>query len=410
MSMIIAPGRFGVAVPPPQRIASARHTANIPVSNPMSWNTEFIDQINAYDAAQPTRLTMQSAGLARFASNRFSGSAAGGLQQLKNGAVFHGMGQQRQRISGSFCGTNVQSAPVEVNAADYFTTYQYEGTADANAYSWQGVEILDPSLKGAQLRKSANQAYSAATLTLATWDTEVYDVAGYHDNVTNPGRITIPVTGLYRLSCNLLITSTTYAWGYMTVNGAVVAGCPQVSHDLDCDLLNMTSAPMQLTAGDYVEVFFRTNVGGSLFASEQTWFAIEKVDPTIKRCLVYPTVAQNATTGAPTINFGAEAYDTDGMFDAATNAQRLYVPAGCTEARLTMNLSTAWNGGKIEPNAFFAGKQSGQLLSSSHSHFVNALGLWVPVSPGDYAVATFYAVNTRAMTLGVSSWLCLEAR
>lgn len=410
--MIIPPGivASGSRFMPLTGVASARHTGTVAVSNPMSWNTEFRDQIGAYAAGQPTRFTLTQNAIIRMATNRFSISRIGQLYHLKNAANFNGMGHQRSRTSVNYTGTNIMSAPVEALTNDYFTSTQNEGTAEANTFSWHGIEVIPSALKGALVNRNSNQAYAAGTATTVEWNNEVYDYGGYHDNAVNPSRITIPVTGVYRLSCNVVVNATTYAWGWMRVNGAIVAGCPQVSHDLDCDLLNMCSAPMELNAGDYVDVVIQSNAAGNIGANHQTWFAIELVDPAIKRCLIYPTAAQNVTTGNPVINYGAETYDTAAMFNAGTNAQRIYIPSGCTEARITMNLGCAWNGGKVEPSAYHSAAGSGNVMATSHSHCVNALGLWVPVTPGDYVQSQFYAVNTRGLNTGVSSWLCVEAR
>ena len=407
MSMVINPYSF--APPPYLGFASAKGSGNIGVSSPMSWNQEHYDGLNAYNSGQPTRLTVQNACLARISSQRFSTSQIGQLQHQKNGASFDGMGRSRSRTNVNFTGTAISSAPVVLAANDYLTTNQLEGTGDAGS-TWHGVEVIDSAFQGALVNRSSNQAYSAATMTTVQWNQEVYDTGGYHDNSTNPSRFTIPANGVYRISCNILVNASTYAWGRMKVNGTVIVGCPQTSHDLDCDYINLVSAPLVLTAGDYVEVEIQTNLAGNIGAGNDTWFAIEKVDPSIKRCLIYGTGAQNVTTANPFINFNTEAYDTAAMFDSAVNAQRIYVPAGCTQARITMNLGCAWNGGKIEPSVNFSAAGSGSVIATSHSHFVNACGIWVPATPGEYIAARFYAVNTRAYQNDQTSWICLEAR
>lgn len=61
-----------------------------------------------------------------------------------------------------------------------------------------------------RVRHSANLSITDSTLTelgvtagtTACFDTERYDTASLHDTVTNPGRITIPVAGIYLVSFN----------------------------------------------------------------------------------------------------------------------------------------------------------------------------------------------------------------
>ena len=48
------------------------------------------------------------------------------------------------------------------------------------------------SFAGVSLTKSASQNIAGSTETVVTWDTENFDVGGYHSTVTNTGRITIP--------------------------------------------------------------------------------------------------------------------------------------------------------------------------------------------------------------------------
>ena len=46
---------------------------------------------------------------------------------------------------------------------------------------------------GALVHKSANQGIVKQTITVLSWDQEIYDLASLHDNVTNNSRFTIPL-------------------------------------------------------------------------------------------------------------------------------------------------------------------------------------------------------------------------
>ncbi len=63
-------------------------------------------------------------------------------------------------------------------------------SAEATGLKWAAVS--GASFAGVSLTKSASQNIAGSTETVVTWDTENFDVGGYHSTVTNTGRITIP--------------------------------------------------------------------------------------------------------------------------------------------------------------------------------------------------------------------------
>ena len=76
---------------------------------------------------------------------------------------------------------------------------------------------------GAIVYKSADQSISNGTWTLATWDSEVLDTNGYHDNSTNNDRLTIPSgkAGKYVITMNWVLNGGSSAVeSYFGLNGA----------------------------------------------------------------------------------------------------------------------------------------------------------------------------------------------
>jgi hypothetical protein len=67
-------------------------------------------------------------------------------------------------------------------------------TADSTAAT--GVAWATPSggasFAGCSLTNSGNYTISAGTVTTLTWDTETFDVGGYHSTSSNTSRITVP--------------------------------------------------------------------------------------------------------------------------------------------------------------------------------------------------------------------------
>lgn len=113
---------------------------------------------------------------------------------------------------------------------------------------------------------------TSGTAALMLFDTELYDTDTMHSTSTNTGRITANATGLYRVSGVIGFASN--ATGYRQVNvrknaaGAAgggtsiavvrVAATPTIQAEVPF------SVDVQLTAGDYIEVFATNTSGGAL--------------------------------------------------------------------------------------------------------------------------------------------------
>ena len=76
-------------------------------------------------------------------------------------------------------------------------------SGETTGVKWAAVSA--PSFQGVSLTKSASQSITNTTETAVTWDTENFDVGGYHSTVTNTERITIPSgkAGYYQFNCYL---------------------------------------------------------------------------------------------------------------------------------------------------------------------------------------------------------------
>lgn len=397
-----------VAAAPASFTGVASAPSNGVNTSPLQYSAAQIDEIGAYSAGQNTRLTLAEAGLVRHLASMFQNGSTAGLASQKNGASFDGMGYMHGYTGGvSFAGANCWSAPLSLLAGDYLTTVKTAGNAPSDvSISWQAIEVLDPALKGAMVRRTTNQALNTV-LQVVGWEQEVYDEAGYF-NPAFPTRLTVPEDGLYRFTADGYINTGNWIWGQLRLNGVdLVRGTAM--HSSRGSFLQMTTAPLQLVAGDYVEMLAANGASVPLNAHSLTWFAVEKVDPTIKRCMVRPT-GQTVGTGNPAINF-TEVYDPHGMFDSGVNAQRIYVPAECTQARLSFGLTCAWNGGKIEPRFGLNNAGGcGAVIPTSSEHALCALGAWVTVTPGMYAAATYYAASNRAIGTDNRNWLVMECR
>ena len=136
-------------------------------------------------------------------------------------------------------------------------------------FSWATPAAATPSFAGCVLTNSANISLANNTTVTLTWDTEVFDVGGYHSTSTNTSRITIPsgkagkylVSGLTRYSSN----SGGRRIVQITKNGANAwdfESCDPGSTDLGLQGI----AIIDLAVGDYVEMTAWQNSGTTLTA------------------------------------------------------------------------------------------------------------------------------------------------
>lgn len=62
--------------------------------------------------------------------------------------------------------------------------------------------VPDP-LTCCRVKRASNQSIPDSVWTAVAFTGEVYDFGGFHDNVTNNGRLTAPATGVYRIGAEI---------------------------------------------------------------------------------------------------------------------------------------------------------------------------------------------------------------
>jgi hypothetical protein len=113
------------------------------------------------------------------------------------------------------------------------------------------------AFSGASVGSSTDQTISSATYTALTWDTETFDVGGYHDNATNNSRITIPSgkAGYYGIYAWCQVDGNTsaartiviYKNGSSAQSSAIPASATFPTMQI--------SGVLNLAVGDYIEIF-----------------------------------------------------------------------------------------------------------------------------------------------------------
>ena len=127
------------------------------------------------------------------------------------------------------------------------------------------VLFIDTSLSLARLtgyavlvRKSTYQTIAGGQIALLTWDVETYDQGALHDTVTNNGRLTAPVAGIYHVSLNLIWDTNALGVRQEHIKKVVGGVGEWIATAQQSALPNnrgFISADVYLGAGDYVEAW-----------------------------------------------------------------------------------------------------------------------------------------------------------
>lgn len=124
---------------------------------------------------------------------------------------------------------------------------------------------------GASLTKSAVQSVAQNSEIAITFNGEVYDTDNYHDNSTNPSRLTAPASGWYLVGGSVEISSLNDQ-NYMLVrirkngSGANGDGRTRLTNSSSAGggyLAGHYSRPVNLNTGEYVEITIEHNYGSN---------------------------------------------------------------------------------------------------------------------------------------------------
>lgn len=131
---------------------------------------------------------------------------------------------------------------------------------------------------GCSLYKSGTQTISNATRTALSFDTEEYDTDAFHDNTTNNSRITIPSgkAGKYLFTATVgMAAGANEREMTLFKNGTILKIMSQVYASTGGGFYQNASCVLNLSVGDYVQLYFYQGSGGNLSVyggSDQTLF------------------------------------------------------------------------------------------------------------------------------------------
>jgi hypothetical protein len=141
-------------------------------------------------------------------------------------------------------------------------------SAEATGLKW-ATPASGTTFVGASAYRAASQTISNATETALTFDNENYDTNGFHDNVTNNTRMTVPAgkAGKYLITANTIFTNNAtgqrIVYVYVNATNVTFTG-PAIGGSASIDLGLTTTYVADLLVGDIVEVRAYQNSGGSL--------------------------------------------------------------------------------------------------------------------------------------------------
>lgn len=267
------------------------------------------------------------------------------IDTLKGGSSFDGAGKNLCANIASTDYGYVASAPIVAATGDAFTI---NGSIGTGSGSWKFLEVLPSTFKGALVNLSGSAVSIGTTATVVTWNNEVYDTNGYHDNATNNSRLTVPSgsSGLVRISAGIEVDA---AGGDLNVeiykNGAVLTY--RVRTEVTGEFATIISPPLSCTTGDYFEIFVLTQAASNLQVGNHSWAAIEELPSSLKYAIGRLTANKSIpSTGVLTL-YAADAEDVDvgGWFTAGDN--HFTVPSGITLAKVGFCINKTNNSGGL---------------------------------------------------------------
>lgn len=181
------------------------------------------------------------------------------------------------------------SPPLQVVAGDYFT-HLIQNSSDTSvtvvaADTWFGAEILDEaSFSGAIVKKAADQtSANYLTETAVAWDSELYDVGGWHDNTTNNTRLTVP-SGVSQVRLYGVINQSAIAVSEVQLISIRKNGTTRVAQEVTPGgttgmTISLDTPILDVSPGDYFELMYQNQPVDNIttIGSAASIFAIEKV-------------------------------------------------------------------------------------------------------------------------------------
>lgn len=168
--------------------------------------------------------------------------------------------------------TKRNSVLMLIGAAILICTASYLGTT-----AYQGLSISLTAQPNALIYNSGVQSIPDTTATVMTFDSELWDVGGLHDGVTNSNRITIPTggDGLWQCDANVVFAASAAGRRTIQIRRTPIATGTAVAFTTGKQLLGDAavtsglgaSGKIVVVAGDFIDMTAQQVSGGALNAN-----------------------------------------------------------------------------------------------------------------------------------------------
>ena len=335
------------------------------------------------------------------AGGRSSGTATSVTMSMsKGGSQFDGAGAGfYPSITGSPGGGTIHSAPIDLSTSDAFT---FSGPVSGTDGSWSCIEVFPTTFSGALVNRTSTFSVGTA-LTDAEWNNEVYDIGGWFG--ANATQFIIPSgkSGLYRISCNMELTSPGTEMGLRIIGMA--AGLEPEVDTATGPYLNIISPPIPLSTGAALSIQVRCQTATTMKVDENTWMAIEELDAALKYAIArWSSDSSAIPTGSSWTNVGASAEVADvGGWYAGPSDNKFTVPASVNRIRCGFFIHWTNTLGSAAVFGLFKNGVEHTLMpynaqTNASREWCHAMSPIIEVSPGD--TIEFYA-RTAAGSMGI---------
>jgi len=155
-------------------------------------------------------------------------------------------------------------------------------SAEATGLKWAAPAGGGSTFVGCVIKNASDLTVANNTTTFVEWTSEIIDTDGFHDNTTNPDRITIPVgkAGKYLVtySCPFASNATGYRSSVLFKNAGV--NVPATSNDgagsSASSTFNLFTTIASYAEGDYLRIRVYQNSGGNLqYQRSEGYFSVQ---------------------------------------------------------------------------------------------------------------------------------------
>lgn len=291
------------------------------------------------------------------------------------------------------------------------------------------------AFSGALVKKAADQTtanYSAGAVV--TWDTETYDVGGWHDTGSNTSRLTVPsgvthvrITGQVAVEA---VASNSASYLYVIKNGDnnvatrhinLPRASPAFTNGGD-HFVNLASGPLAVSPGDYFELFYHMPADSSVtINAAKSWFAIEAIESfsgAMAKKAADQTTANYSTDAV--ITWDTDALDVGGWHDTGSNTSRLTVPSGVNYVRVLAGVCVELTAANADVYAWIE-KNGDNNAATRHVNLpirlqdstgdnanINLVSGPLAVTAGDYFEVRLLTTGDSSVTVEDYSWFAIE--